>query len=336
MNLSITITAVLLTVFAVPMGLGEPLQPTQPEKTVIVLAEKYVVPSEKNRAVCLGDISEKIHSTDPAIQQALSNLPLLSVPQPGEERAISRPAIYQALRAAQIPYYSIQIEGALQTRILGPGRTYTIQEIIADIQQQILVETGWSEEELVLRVLTPPSDTIWLPLEGVEKEVSRVNPYVLGNSRYEILFYQDQVLVKKIPVMLSVQRRRVVYAVTDSLKRGDVIRESQVREMVQLINNTMYDNQLVDQKEELIGRQCRVPLSKGAVVKWSNLENHYLTKWGEPVQMIVRNNGMLIQTLAIAQQKGAKGDVIPVKTQATGKIVKARIVSKGLVELITS
>jgi len=330
-----TIT-VIIAVLVIQAGIGIALEQVQPDKTVIVLQERFTSSATSSQTVTLGDVCRQLQTSDPNLEQALRRLPLIAMPKAGEEVTISRPAIYQALRAAHIPYYTIQIEGALQTQVYGPGHPYTVQEMITDIQKNILQETGWSEEELILRVLTPPTRDIWIPTEGVEKEINRLNPYVLGSTRYEISFFHNKILFKKVPLILLIQHRRTVYVTAETLNRGSVIQDGDVRELVQLIDNTLYDNQLVDNKEDLIGRQCRIPLKKGSLLRWDNLETNYLTKWGELVQMIVRTQGMLIQTLAIAQQKGAQGEIISVKTQNTGKIVKARIIQKGLVELISS
>jgi flagella basal body P-ring formation protein FlgA len=185
-------------------------------------------------------------------------------------------------------------------------------------------------------VVSTPTENLWLPPSELEIDIARVNPQVIGTARYEVSFFKDKILLKKVPFVICVSRRRPVFIPIRNIDRGELLSKENVREVVQLITNEHLDSQLVDSVEELIGRQSKMPIKKGTAIKWFSLETNYLTKRGDAVQMIVRNGGMTLQTTGVAQQRGAKGDVITVKTKATGKVLKAKVLARGLVELVAS
>ncbi|MFB3788355.1 MAG: flagellar basal body P-ring formation chaperone FlgA [bacterium] len=309
----------------------------QGEPVVIRLPDTYHVASAKETVIRLGDLAESIQSPDPETQRKYEELPVMKAPAPGEQDRLPRHYILQAVRSAGLDVFNVQFTGANLVEVYGYGRKIGIQEVLKSLQQMILNETGWSEDELVMRVISTPARDVWIsPTGPVDIAFDRASPMVHGTTRYQVRLFIDQIQVKEFPIVLSVQHRRKAFLPVRNLKRGDVIGPDDIREAVLYFDNEMLDQQTVDNRDEITGRQCRIALTPGDPVKWQDLNANYVMKRGDPVQIVLKSDGLTLQTQGHAQGRGAAGDIIPVKTANTGRIVKGRIIQRGLVELVQS
>ena len=324
------ITSILIVLSMVPCFAEVNVEPV---KTVIVLPERYIVPSETMKKIRLGDVARSIESTSPEIAKKMAALPVMNAPEPGDQLRLSQVQVMQALRIAGFDFFNTRAEGAKLIEVLGAGQSITIASMVKAIQTKILKETNWPEDELVMRVVSTPTKDGWLPPNKLDMEITRINPNIMGATRYEVGFYQSNILVKSLSFIVSVSHKRSVFVPVRNINRGEVITSESLRELEQIISNDQLDQQIADSAETLIGSKCKTPLRKGDPVKWYALEINTLTKRGDLVQMIVRNGGVTLQTAGFAQKDGGKGDVIPVKTKSTGKVVNAVVLDQGLVEL---
>lgn len=302
------------------------------ELTVLHLPESFVIADTEVVSVTLGALADSIEGGDPAFIQTLNDLEITVSPKPGEQKSISDVNVLHAIRSARLDYLNIDLRGAKRTQIFGAGQTIAMDDMIDAIQQQILRETGWSKDELSMRVLSSPAQTLWLPPGEVKLFVNPVSKQIQGAARYELECYIDRILVDKGVFIVASEHRRTLLVPRDDLKRGHVIQENDLLERVVFIDNEALDRQIISDKDELIGARCKTPLRRNEPIKYFSLESNLVVRHGSPVTMIVRQNGMTMHTLAKAQQRGAPGDVIPVKTNSTQQVVMAKIINGDLVE----
>ncbi len=301
-------------------------------RVVIELPETHVIAKETITSVTLGALANSIVGTDPAFINQLNNLQVTLAPKPGEDKTVSNVNILHEIRKAKLDYMRVTLRGTIRTRIYGVGQTVEMDAMIDAIQKQILQETGWSEDELSMRVLSSPAQQLWLPPGDVELFVNPVSKQIQGSSRYEIECYIDRLMVEKAIFIVASEHRRTILVPKDDLKRGHVIQASDLIERVVYIDNESLDRQIVGDKDELIGARCKIDLARNDPIKYFALESNLVLRHGSPVTMIVRQNGMTMHTLAKAQKRAAPGDVIPVKTNSTGQIVMAKVINRDLVE----
>ncbi len=326
---------VLWMLFA--LGAGILRAGAQTEPAVIRLPDTYRVTDAKETVIRLGDLAESIQAPDPETQRKYEELPVMKAPAPGEQDRLPRHYILQAIRNAGFDVFNVQFTGANLVEVMGHGRKIGIQDVLKSLQQKIRNETGWSEDELVMRAISTPARDVWIsPAGPVDIAFERASPVVHGTTRYQVRLFIDQIQVKEFPIVLSVQHRRTAFMPVRNLKRGDVIGPDDIREVVLYFDNEMLDQQTIDDRKEIIGRQCRFALTPGDPIKWQALNANFVMKRGDPVQIVLKSEGLTLQTQGQAQGRGAVGDIVPVKTANTGRIVKGRIIQRGLVELVQS
>lgn len=306
------------------------------QNVVINLPSSYTVPQADQKTIRLGDLAISIQAPDTETQKRFESLPVLEAPAPGESTRLPNHYIIQSIRKAGLNFANVHFTGERLVEILGHGRTLDIQTILQKMKNTILEESGWKEDELVLRVLSVPTQELWVPPKKIEIVLHRTSPILYGTVRYEVQLFMDSVLYKSFPIIASIAHRRSVFMPNRPLQRGDVIGPDDIREVVQYFRQELSDRQAVGDIKEIVGSKCRTPLTQSDIIQWNNLDVNYVVNQGDRVKLIVQSDGMSMQTVGKALKRGAIGDIVPVKTEPSNFVVKARILQRGLVELISS
>ncbi|MGI6455255.1 MAG: flagellar basal body P-ring formation chaperone FlgA [bacterium] len=306
------------------------------EKTKIQLVDEYIETDSGAERISLAKLARSIDSSDPALVEQLQQLPVIDVPKPGERIRLGKHQVLFKIRTAGFDYHQIDLQGESVITVYGPGQKVTIEEMIEAIKEDILQDSGWTESELVLQVLSTPARHTWLPAADFEMMVERTGPMIHGSNRYEVQFFVNHVLVDKAVFLVKVLHERPVFVAARPIQRGEVIQAQDITSRMVMVDNEARDQQMVSNVQDIVGQRARIPIAKNEEVRTYSLETNYLLRRGDLVQVLVKNNGITMQTLGLAQTRGAVGDVIPVKAQGTGKLLKAKVLSRNLVELVSS
>jgi flagellar basal body P-ring formation protein FlgA len=84
---------------------------------------------------------------------------------------------------------------------------------------------------------------------------------------------------------------------------------------------------------EAIGWRIRVPLQRFAAAQAATVKAEPVVRKGDPVELYVETRGFSVSTEAIAQEDGAMGDRIRVKSDPKAPIMIAEVVDGGRVRL---
>lgn len=266
----------------------------QPDDIVIDLPGSYTVTQEDQKTIRLGEIARSIQAADEQIRQKFESLTVLEVPAAGQSARLPNHYIIQSIRQAGLDYTKVKFTGERLVNVLGCGKNLDLQNIIERMNKQVLDETGWSGDELVLRIVSAPTDCLWVPPRSVEIQLERTSPTVYGTVRFEANLYIDSILYKTFPIVASISHRRTVYLPTRTLERGDIIGKEDIREVVQYFDQEFADRQTVDDPNEIVGAKCKTTLTKGDAIKWNNLDVNYVVNRGDPVKIVVQNKGMTL------------------------------------------
>lgn len=84
---------------------------------------------------------------------------------------------------------------------------------------------------------------------------------------------------------------------------------------------------------DAIGWRIRVPLSGGGRVTVAPMQSqHMLVRKGDPVQLVAGNASFTVSTMMIAEEDGARGDLIRVRADRKSEPLVARVVENGVVK----
>ncbi|MBI1389652.1 MAG: flagellar basal body P-ring formation protein FlgA [bacterium] len=331
--MNITFRAALLTL-AAALTLAPAAQAELREKTIVRLPERFIVDGEHSPQILLGELAEKIEGGDPALCEALRKLPVAEVPESGEKGRLSPIKVLRDIRAAGLDYLSVDLQGARLIEVFGDGQTIAPATMVEELKKHILRESGWTEDEVSMRVLSSPAETVWLPTGEVGMYVNRLTDQYQGTARYDVEFYINQIQVGKAPFIVATEHKRTVYVPTGNLNRGDVISAGDLGQRVIYVDNQQIDQQLADDPEALVGSRVKTPLHKNEPIRWFEIETNFVLQRGNKATMVVRTGGLTMHTSVKAEKRAALGDVIPVKTEDTKQIVFAKVLASDLVEFV--
>ena len=330
-----TMLSLLVLLFPVTWSMSLSAEPIQ-RYTYIELPKSYIVADKDAKTIRLGDVAVSILAPDPDTQKKYESLEVLDAPLPGKIVRLPNHYIIRSIRKAMLDFANVRFKGERTVEIYGYGKTINLKTVTNQIKDEILRETGWKEDELILRVLSTPTKDLWIPQAESEIVLDRTSSMVYGTVRYEVRIFVDNILYKSFPVIITSSHRRIAYMPTRNIKRGDVIGPKDIREVVKYFDKEISDRFAVDEIKEIIGAKSKSTIRKGDVIKWNNLDVNYVVNRGDSVKMVIRNGGMSMQTSGKALNRGAVGDIIPIKTVQTNQVVKARIIQRGVVEMLSS
>ncbi len=84
--------------------------------------------------------------------------------------------------------------------------------------------------------------------------------------------------------------------------------------------------------EAVVGKRARCSIASGSVIKPRMLEVPKPVEKGDPLVVVFSRDGLRITAIAIAQESGVVGSVIPVMNAQSRRVFFARIVEHGEVE----
>lgn len=306
------------------------------KEVVIELPGTYVVPKEDQKKVTLGELAKSIQAQDEAVQNQYQSLVVLDAPAAGCSTRLPNHYIIQSIRQAGLDFTHVKFTGERLVEVMGPGKSIEMQEVINLIEKQVIEESGWRKDEMVFRILSVPSEKIWVPQKKIETSVERLSPMFYGTVRFEARLFVDNIQIKSFPIIASIEHRRTVFMPTRALQRGDIIGKDDVRQVVQYFDQEFQDRQAVDDLNEVIGSKCKSPINRGEAIKWNNLDVNYVVGRGDLVKILVQSKGMTLQTSGKALKRGAIGDEILIRADVTKHVVKGRVIQRGMVELVAS
>jgi len=120
-----------------------------------------------------------------------------------------------------------------------------------------------------------------------------------------------------------------VYILTDSARKGDVLRAELVtiRETHFNGKKSVYPSRL----DDIVGRIFKKDVAAGTVVTYLMLEDPVVIQKGEVVNIIAENKKLLVQTKGKAMEKGRMGDSIRVRNILSEKEVFGKVVDDNTI-----
>ena len=126
-------------------------------------------------------------------------------------------------------------------------------------------------------------------------------------------------VLKKVPVVVK------------PLQAGEVFREEHVslelRELSRLPHDVVFD------VGSALGKEVRMSLRPGMVLRTSHLQLPVLVKRNEEVELIAQGKNFIVKAKGVALENGRLGEVIRVKNKESQKVVFAKVVGERIVEV---
>lgn len=130
-------------------------------------------------------------------------------------------------------------------------------------------------------------------------------------------------------VQARVETRVPTLVATTPLKRGDVLDSTQLKRALRPVHPDG-----VAPLTELVGKALTRSIRAGDAVRAHMVRATSMVSRGDVVSAELRGKTFVVRTTAEAAQKGRLGDVIRVRVMPHRRVMKARILGRGVVEVL--
>lgn len=86
-------------------------------------------------------------------------------------------------------------------------------------------------------------------------------------------------------------------------------------------------------KEEALGKELRMGIIAGTVLRASHLREPLLVKRNQEIEILARGQNFEIKTKGIALENGRLDEFIKVRNKSSNRVIQAKVVSEGQVEV---
>lgn len=154
-----------------------------------------------------------------------------------------------------------------------------------------------------------------------------------GNTRIPIVFVKNESVVRRIYVPARITRMRMTPVITRSLRKGDILQESDVEEK---LTDVTYQNG--ECASEYIGKRANYSLNKGTVLMSEHVVSGSGIQRGDVVTLNVTSGSVVIRTSGVALDDAIVGQTVRVRRQdssivLTGTAIENKTVTLSLSQL---
>jgi len=252
-------------------------------------------------------------------------------PALGEITVPSRHQIGELVQAVAGPLPSGTFAGASIVQKRVEGRQITADEINPILKSHILQTTSWKESEVAIRSIGNLKG-IQLPPTGAEFRIS-VSGAVVGikNLLVPLEILQDGKSLRSYWITAEISIHAEVLRAARRIPSGRVVTlddiEKKFAEIPDLRASYACD------PEEVLGKVSRRGLLPGVLLTRDLFADPLLVRSGETVRLRLQRDGIMITSLAKAEQDGRLGQFIKVRSLDFPTLLRAQVSGRAEVKM---
>lgn len=247
-------------------------------------------------------------------------------PALGQDKIITGEQVIAAIRRAGIDTQSFWYSFPRNLVIHRQGRELSEVEAKAFLEQQReLLRDGSEIKNLFFEgARFVPSGEISLSLGKTERAAD-------GAHSAELLATSQTGSASTVKVKLYVDSFNEVLIASRAVARGEILREGDF-ERARLNIRSVPARAAVDEAD-VLGLEAKRAISAGRIIQSEDLKLPNLIQAGKQITLKYEKGRLVATVLVIALESGAAGDYIRVRNEDSKKVLTAKVVSEGLVEV---
>jgi flagella basal body P-ring formation protein FlgA len=285
----------------------------------------------KGAVIKLGDIADVSWlAGDEGAAVRLREIEVGRSPLPGRERTLSLAVVRTRLRQAGFDPAEMVITGPSTIIVRTRPVLVDADDIAAAVRDYVTAKMPWDAHEAEVDALVDPRDQVLVP----EGEISLVvealtSTKFIGSTSVKVTVLVDGAAYCSFPVRVRVDVVKGVVVAARTIERHETIEPSDVRletrDLAGVPAGAAFD------LEAVVGMRASHTIPAGRVVVKSSVDPPPLVRKGDAVTIEAVLAGVTVSASGEALEDGCEGALIRVRNSATGTIVRAKVVSPGVV-----
>ena len=305
--------------FAVGAFASNPIQLTLKEAAVI-----------DQDSVRLGDVAS-ISGVPKAVSAPIETIRVAKSPLPGQTRFLSIDYIRIRLKQAGLQTDGMTFSGPEDVKISRKAASLSQDTIVHAVETAIRRQMPWKREAVTISNIRF-NDDIKLPTGTLtHRIIANRNEDYLGSTTLALHLFVDGDLIKKTWVNADICVMADVVSVVRPLGKQQRI----TREDLSLISADLSDlpSNTIRNIEDVIGNRTTQMIYPNTILKAGMFIPPPLVKRGDIVKIIAHTGPMTITATGKVKQKGARGEMVHVINTDSNRVITARVVGPGAVEV---
>ncbi len=206
---------------------------------------------------------------------------------------------------------------------------YTLEDFKNIFLKEIKDRLSWIQGSLYLEKIKIEPENSQI-LKEIPYKVNFLSGPKIG-SNVCILEFEKGEYKEKVKIWGYVEAKVAVLVLKNSVINKAVITEQDLtiefKPFSRLPQDVILDKNLV------IGKQVKMSLKPGTVLRYSHIERPMIIKRNQIVEIVAKGENFIVRTKGIALQEGKEGEKIKVKNLSSKKIIWGKVISSDEVEV---
>lgn len=199
-------------------------------------------------------------------------------------------------------------------------------------QDLLFAESPWNTNDLAIDNFTCKPSYLTIPTGTITYTVlNQIHAQYLGSKTLSVMVNVDGIPKQKLKMQGVLNLYDDVVVTNHRLRRNTIISADDLTLARRKV--TGYAHQLIPTISDAIGMQVTKSLGGGAVLLSRYVKKQPIVMRGDIVTILVTSGKLKITAHGEAKSKGAKGDMIKIKNLASRRVISARVIDRGLVEV---
>jgi flagella basal body P-ring formation protein FlgA len=280
--------------------------------------------------IYLGSIA-KIRGQDRRLVQRLHGIYIGKSPLPGESRRFDSKYILLRIRQGKIDPSRIDI----QTDGIVTVKRSSIRASKVDIEKAIrafiVKKMPWSKGQAKIEKIQFKQDLALPPGKVSLKIRPPKQTDYLGHVPLAVSIYVDGQYQKKIWVSAHIQVNGETVVARKPLGRYQTIARDDL--LVKKMDLSRIPSDAIRNIDDAVGKRTTRTILSKSVLRKAMIESPPILKRGDMVTIIAETKGLKVTTQGVTKQKGRQGEMIRVLNIASKKMIYARVLDAGTVQV---
>jgi flagella basal body P-ring formation protein FlgA len=280
--------------------------------------------------ISLKDVVD-LRDVDPGKFQELAKIQLGTVPEDGSTAVLTRVHIQECLQSAAAPLSTATLAGADAVLVRGPRKQADPNILAPTLKSSLLESTSWKGSDVEIRSIGGLNG-IEFPPDAYEVRLSSKATFAGPRKMLApVEIIQSGKTLKRFWITADVTVRACILTAAKGISVDKIITPDDIVESVIEIPDLRAA--YVRRPEDLLGKSSRRLFSSGDPLTRDAFADAFLVRHGETVQLRLERKGIVVTSLAKAEQDGRLGQIIMVRNLDFSTSLKAEVTGRGSVRV---
>lgn len=154
---------------------------------------------------------------------------------------------------------------------------------------------------------------------------------LIGDMSCDVRIFSNGIFAKRASVRVRIEVLQEFVVSRGSIARGNILTENDIAIQKNWVRRIPTNN--IFSLEDAVGKSIIVNLSPNTQITTSMLKEVFPVKKGKLVQVILNNGAMTMMMNAKAEEDGAEDSLVKVRNLNSNKIIYARVIGEGKVQV---